>query len=134
MSVSVSLTQLNGELRAAERALEAATERRDTAEGDLWALVRRSGWDQVSSEEVAQARAELAEADRARTEAEAAVVDVRRRLEAAEQHEVRLRTVADVLMARGEATRRTTLNGAAKPPSERAPKPRRSLFSRLFGR
>ena len=131
--MSVTLTQLDGELRAAERALEAATERRDRAENDLWALVRRSGRDNISSDEVVQARADLAEADGARKAAEAAIVDLRQRREQARQHELRLRTVIDVLIARDEA-RRLPRGDGGELPTEETPEKHGSWLGRLFGR
>lgn len=127
------MTQLDGELRAAERALEAATERRDRAENDLWALVRRSGRDDVSSEEFVQARVDLAEAEGARKAAEAAIVDLRRRREQARQHELRLRTVIDVLIARDEA-RGFPRGDGGESQTDKTSEEHRSWLGRLFGR
>ena len=64
--MSVTKLQIDTELHAAERALEAATERRRTAEHDLWEAVRSSGkpgrkWRR--RERVDAARIKLAEAE-----------------------------------------------------------------------
>lgn len=133
--MSVNTTQLDDELRAAERALEAATERRRAAERNLWATVSRSGRVEVSSEQVVQARADLADADRARSEAEALAQGLRTRLREAHEREQRLMAVTDMGIARNEARRQPVANaGVRKAPLEQAGKPRRSLLDRLLGR
>lgn len=132
--MSVKTTQLDDELHAAERALEAATERRREAERNLWAMVSRSGRADVSSEQVLQARTDVADADRARSEAEALVRDLRTRLREAHEREQRLMAVTDMGIARDEARRHPGANGAGTSPVEKAPKKRRSLLGRLFGR
>jgi uncharacterized NAD(P)/FAD-binding protein YdhS len=128
--VSVSSVQLDAELHAAERALEAATERHRAAEHALWAMVSRSGRVDTSPEQVHQARAELADADRAHAEAEGLVADFRKRLREAEEREQRLLAVTDMVIARDEARR----NDALRPVGPGKPKPRRSLLQRLFRR
>jgi hypothetical protein len=134
VSVRVGKTQLDEELHEAERALDAATERRREAERDLWATVSRSGRAEVSSEQVLQARADLAAADRARADADASLQGLRTRIREAQERELRLMAVTDMVMARDEARRQPGSNGVAKAPAEEAPKNRRSLLGRLFGR
>jgi uncharacterized NAD(P)/FAD-binding protein YdhS len=128
--VSVSSVQLDAQLHAAERALEAATERHRAAEHALWAVVSRSGHDPVSAEEVQTARAEVAEANRVHAEAEAFVADVRRRLNHAEERERRLLAVTDMLIARDDARR----NGKMSPVGPGAKPRHRSLLQRLLRR
>jgi arginine utilization protein RocB len=134
VSVSVSKTQLADELHAAERALEAATERRRDAERDLWAMVSRSGRAEVSSEQVLQARADLAAADRARAEVETQIQELRTRLREANERELRLMAVTDMVMARDQARHEPGANGVGTSPVEKGPTKRRSLLGRLFGR
>src|SRR5947208_4212658 len=69
--MSVSRVQIDAELHTAERALEAATERRRAAEHELWEAVGKSGKKNVPPERIEEARAELAEADRVLAETEA---------------------------------------------------------------
>jgi hypothetical protein len=105
-----------------------ATERREAAERDLWAMVSRSGHDPVTSEDVQAARSEVAEANRAHAEAEAFVADLRKRLHQAEERETRLMAVTDMLIARDEARRMDGLRAVGPGTA----KPRRSLLARLW--
>jgi multidrug resistance efflux pump len=128
--VSVSSVQLDAELHAAERALEAATERHRAAEHALWGVVSRSGHDPVSAEEVQAARAEVAEANRVHAEAEALVADLRGRHHQAEERERQLLAVTDMLIARDDARR----NGKMTPVGPVANPRHRSLLQRLLRR
>jgi hypothetical protein len=106
--VSVSRLQIDDELHAAERALEAATEQRRAAEQALWQAVSSSGksgkmWRR--KERVDIARSELAEAEQALADADALVVDLRKQLQYAQQREERLMAVTDMLLAREDARR-----------------------------
>jgi outer membrane PBP1 activator LpoA protein len=133
--MSVSKLQIDSELHAAERALEAATERRRVAEHALWQAVGASAKKATGKELVDAARAEQAEAEKARVEAEALVAELRRRLVHAQERETSLLAVTDMLMARDDARR---ANGAHSPHNGNggsSPKPgRRSLLDRLRGR
>lgn len=137
--MSVTKLQIDEELHAAEGALEAATERRRAAEHALWEAVSSSGksgkkqWRRVGRVEAA--RAELAEAEQALTDAQALVVDLRRQLDHAQEREARLLAVTDMLIARDEARRaegaRAPHNGNGWASPKRA---RRSFLDRLRGR
>jgi len=131
--MSVSKLQIDSELHAAELALEAATERRRVAEHALWEAVGASA--QTSGKELVDAaRAERAEAEKARVEAEAVVADLRRRLAHAQERETSLLAVTDMLIARDEARR---ANGAHSPHNGNGGSPksgRRSFLDRLRGR
>src|SRR5947207_3239540 len=114
--MSVTKLQIDTELHAAERALEAATERRRTAEHDLWEAVRSSGkpgrkWRR--RERVDAARIKLAEAETGLADAEAIVVGLRKQLEHAQERETRLLAITDMLIPREEGRR---ANGAAHAP------------------
>ena len=114
--MSVTKLQIDGELHAAEHALEAATERRRTAEHALWEAVSSSGksgtkqWRRM--ERVDAARAELAEAEQVLADTQALVADLRKQLEHAQERETRLLAITDMLIAREEARR---ANGAHGP-------------------
>jgi len=112
--MSVSKLQIDEELQSAESALEAATERRRTAEHALWEAVSSSGksgrkWRR--RERVDEARAELAEAEKALADTQALVVDLRKQLEHAQEREARLMAITDMLIAREEARRANGPNG-----------------------
>jgi hypothetical protein len=133
--MSVSRLQIDSELHAAEDALEAATERRRVAEHALWQAVGSSGKKAAGKDLVDAARAELAEADGARVEAERLVADLRRRLAHAQEREASLMAVTDMLIARDEARRANgahSSNGGNGGPSQKPG--RRSFFDRLRGR
>lgn len=114
--MSVSRLQLDSELQAAERALEAATERRRIAEHALWEAVRSSGkpgkkqWRR--QERVNTAREEMAEAEQTRLDAEALVVDLRKQVTHAQERETRLMAITDMLLARDEARRANGAHGS----------------------
>jgi hypothetical protein len=129
--VSVSSVQLDAELHAAKRALDAAIERHRAAEHALWAVVSRSGHDPVSAEEVLAARAEVAEANRVQADAEALVAELGWRHDEAEERERRLLAVTDMVIARDEARKNETMRAVG--PGVVKPR-RRSLLQRLFRR
>jgi hypothetical protein len=131
--VSVSRLQIDDELHAAERALEAATERRHAAEQALWQAVSSSGksgkmWRR--KERVDIARSELAEAEQALADAEALAVDLRKQLQYAQEREERLMAVTDMLLAREDARRADESHGKVNghPPKAGL---RRSLLDRF---
>jgi len=136
--MSVTKLQIDTELHAAERALEAATERRRTAEHDLWEAVRSSGkpgrkWRR--RERVDAARIKLAEAEEALADAEAIVAGLRKQLEHAQERETRLLAITDMLLAREEARRGNgghALQGNGTSPA--APTPGRRSFLDRFRR
>jgi hypothetical protein len=126
--MSVSRVQIEVELHAAERALEAAAERRREAEQALWTIVRESGKNGIARDEAERRDAELAEAKHAQEEAQAFVVELRQKLRHAEDRENRLLAITDMLIAREEARRTVMLHA-----SPAVAKPRgRSLFHRLW--
>jgi hypothetical protein len=134
--MSVTKLQVDGELQAAERALEAATERRRVAEQGLWEAVSLSGksgkkqWRRRGRVEAA--RAELAEAEQALADAQALVVDLRKRLDQAQERETRLLAITDMLIARDEARRANGAHGPHDGNGHASPKPgRRSFFDRF---
>ena len=133
--MSVTKLQIDSELHAAEQALEAAIERRRLAEQELWKAVGSSGKKGAGSAAVDAARAELADADGARIDAERLVGELRKRLAHAQEREASLLAVTDMLIARDEARRANgahSSNGGNGGPS---PKPaRRSFLDRLRGR
>ena len=116
--MSVTKLQIDGELHAAERALDAATERRRTAEHALWEAVSSSGksgkkqWRRI--ERVDAARAELAEAEQVLADTQALVVNLRKQLEHAQERETRLLAITDMLLAREEARRANGAHGPHK--------------------
>ena len=101
----MSRVQIEVELHTAERALEAARERRHAAERVLWSSVSRSGSEPASSDAVEHARAEVADANRELLEVERVLTDLRSKLESAQHREERLLAVTDMLMAREDARR-----------------------------
>ena len=134
--MSVTKLQIDGELHAAERALDAATERRRTAEHALWEAVSSSGksgkkqWRRM--ERVDAARAELAEAEKDLANTQALVVDLRKQLEHAQERETRLLAITDMLIAREEARRANGAHGPHNSNGGPSVKPgRRSLFDRF---
>ena len=131
--MSVSRVQIDAELHTAERALEAATERRRTAEHALWDAVGKSEKKKLPHRVIEEARADLAEAERVRVETEALVVSLRKQLQQAQERETRLLAITDMLLAREEARR---ANGShemlsAHPSAPPKPAGRRSLFDRF---
>jgi chromosome segregation ATPase len=132
--VSVSKLQIDSELHAAEAALEAATERRQVAEHALWEAVGASGKRATGQELVDAARAELAEAEKARADAEALVADLRKRLSQAQERETRLYAITDMLMARDEARRADGAHGPHNGNGDSPAKPGRRSFLDRFRR
>jgi len=121
--MSVSKLQIDAELHAAERALEAATERRRTAEHALWQAVGLSGKKGAAKEPVDAARAELAEAEKVLADTQALVVDLRKQLEHAQERERRLLAITDMLIAREEARRANGAHTAHNGDPAPSPKP-----------
>jgi cation transport regulator ChaC len=104
--MSVSRVQIEVELHSAERALEAARERRETAERVLWSSVSRSSAVAGGADAVQQARAEIADANRELAEVERVLAELRHKLDSAQHREERLLAITDMLIAREEAQRR----------------------------
>ena len=129
--MSVSRVQIDAELHTAERALEAATERRRAAEHALWEAVGKSGKKNVPAQLVEDARAELAEAERVRVETEALVVSLRKQLQLAQERETRLLAITDMLLAREEARRAEAAQGKGNGHPRPSPGGRRSFLDRF---
>jgi outer membrane PBP1 activator LpoA protein len=135
--MSVPKLQIDGELHAAERAMEAATERRRTAEHALWEAVSSSGksgkkqWRRI--ERVDAARADLAEAEQLLANTQALVADLREQLEHAQERETRLLAITDMLIAREEARRADGAHGPHNGNGAPSTKPgrRRSFLDRF---
>ena len=136
--MSVTKLQIDAELHAAELAVEAATERRRTAEHALWEAVGSSGksgkkqWRRI--ERVDAARAELAEAEQVLADIQALVADLRKQLEHAQERETRLLAITDMLIAREEARRANGAHGPHYGNGGPSPKPGRRSFLDRFRR
>jgi outer membrane PBP1 activator LpoA protein len=132
--MSVSRSQIEAELQAAEHALEEARERRKAARQILWGDVSRSSKDTTAAKHVAEARRELADAEEQGLQAETLVRDLRKRLLHAQERETRLLAITDMLIAREEAQRADEAHAVHR--SGHGPKRNghRSLIDRLRGR
>jgi hypothetical protein len=133
-NMSVSRSQIEAELQAAEHALEESKKRRRAAEQNLWGDVSRSGKDAAAAKHVAKARQELADAEEQILQADVMVRDLRIQLQHAQERETRLLAITDMLIAREEAQRADEAHAVHG--SERGSKRNghRSLFDRLRGR
>lgn len=136
--MSVTKLHVDGELQAAERAVDAAAERRRAAEQGLWEAVSSSGksgkkqWRRRGRVEAA--RAELAEAEKALADSQARVVDLRKELDRAQERETRLLAITDMLMARDEARRANGAHGPHSGNGGSSPKSGRRSFLDRFRR
>src|SRR4029077_14449924 len=123
--------QINVELQAAEHALEAARERRRTAEHALWEAVSSSGKSRKKlwrrRERVDEARAALAEPEQVLADSQTLVVQLREQLEHAQQREESLLAVTDMLIAREEARRADEAHGGLNGNGRPSPKSGRRL-------
>jgi len=90
-------------LREAEAQVTAAREHHLVAQRHLWAVISRSGREQIADDELEAARYGYAEAERAQEDAEASSEQLRQLLERIIEHEKRLGSVADVGVLRGRA-------------------------------
>jgi predicted nucleic acid-binding Zn-ribbon protein len=129
--MSATKLQIDGELQAAEHALETAKERRRTAEHALWEAVSSSGKSRKKlwrrRERVDEARAALAEAEQVLADSQARVVDLRQQLEHAQQREASLLAVTDMLIARDQARRANGADGPHDGNGDSTHKPGRRL-------
>jgi outer membrane PBP1 activator LpoA protein len=129
--MSVSKLQIDAELDAAESALEAAAERRRSAEHALWEAVSSSGKSRKKlwrrRERVDEARVALAEAEQVQADSQALVVELRKRLAHAQEREASLLAVTDMLIARDEARRANGAHGPHNGNGGPASKPARRL-------
>jgi outer membrane protein TolC len=130
--VSVSRVQIEVELHSAERALEAARERRVAAEKVLWTSVSRSGGGLATRDEVDQARSEVAEANAELAVIEGILEDLRKKLDNAQHREERLLAVTDMLLARDESRRRSS--GDEPPGPGHGDAAKQSMTRRLLDR
>jgi hypothetical protein len=131
VAMSVSRSQIEVELEAAERALEEAKQRRQAAAKVLWSDVSRSSKDIAAAAHATEARRELADADEQRLAAESLVSDLRMRLQLAREREERLQAITDMLIARDQAKRADSAHSLQASPNGRRPGDRRSFLDRF---